>query len=303
MADDLSFTISANDQASKAVETVQKKIQGFGSDLAKMALGVAGPMALVSAGIGLVMDKWNEYKQAKIDAKNEAAKAEEEIQNAATEKEKEKIKERLDAYKKAEAEKTAALKAEEERRKKKLSLREEIQSLQEENTRGGKPLEGADLLNKLGDDVRDAYNKKRSYNITNRATDDMRLEAQLDYEKKLNAFLKEKNKQETENTKDKKDNVAKPEETKAVKDTIKVTVSSLREIGGGFAGENLDSGIERQIELAQKSTDLLGKIAENTSYMKTDSSGNPIDVGNTNFTITLPGGKEVSSVDFFQGNF
>lgn len=301
MADDLSFTISASDQASRVVETVQKKIQGFGTDIAKMALGFAGPMALVSAGIGLIMDKWNEYKQAKIDARNEAARAEEEIQNAATEKEKEKIRERLEAYKKAEAEKTAALKAEEERRKKKLSLREEIQSLQEENAREAKPLEGADLLNKLGNDVRDAYNKKRSYKMQNWVTDDVRLEAQLDYEKKLNAFLKEKNKQESENAKDKKDQVAKPEETKAVKDTIKVTVSSLREIGGGFAGENLDAGIERQIDLAQKNNDLLGKIAENTSYMKTDSSGNPITVGDTNFTI--PGGKTITAEQALSGNF
>lgn len=68
MADDLSFTISAEDQASRSIETVQKKIQGFGSDVAKLALGVVGPMALLQAGIGLVADKWNEYKQAQKDA-------------------------------------------------------------------------------------------------------------------------------------------------------------------------------------------------------------------------------------------
>ena len=68
MADDLSFTISAQDQASRAVETVQKKIQSFGSDVAKLALGVAGPMALLQAGIGYVTNKWSEYKQAQTDA-------------------------------------------------------------------------------------------------------------------------------------------------------------------------------------------------------------------------------------------
>ena len=285
MADDLSFTISAQDQASRVVDTVQKKIQNFGTDLAKMALGIAGPMALVSAGIGLIMDKWNEYKQSKIDAKNEAAKEEENIMKQATEKELANNKLRLEAYKKAEAEKTAALKAEEERRKRKLSLYEELQQLQEENARGGKPLEGADLLNKMGNDVRDAYEKMRSYNITNRATDDERLQAKVNYEKKLNEFYKEKNKQEEQTKKDlEQGKTTKPEETKAVKDTIKVTVSSLREIGGSFGGGDINTGVETQIELARKTVEVLTTIAQNTSYMKTDSSGNPITVGDTNFT-------------------
>ena len=73
MADDVSFTISASDQASKVVETVQKKIQDFGKDIAKLALGVAGPMAALQAGIGFVTDKWNEYKQAQQDAFDKGA--------------------------------------------------------------------------------------------------------------------------------------------------------------------------------------------------------------------------------------
>ena len=73
MADDVSFTISASDQASKVVETVQKKIQNFGSDIAKLALGVAGPMALLQAGIGYVSEKWTEYQQAQKDAFDKGA--------------------------------------------------------------------------------------------------------------------------------------------------------------------------------------------------------------------------------------
>mgnify|MGYP003337812585 FL=1 len=72
MADDLSFTISAKDQASAAVETVQKKIQDFGKDVAKMALGVAGPLALIQEGFAFAKNKIDEYKQSLIDAKNTA---------------------------------------------------------------------------------------------------------------------------------------------------------------------------------------------------------------------------------------
>jgi hypothetical protein len=307
MADDLSFTISAEDQASRTVDTVQKKIQGFGSDIAKMALGVVGPMALVTAGIGLVMDKWNKYQEDKKASREAFYRQQEESDKLAHDKENVEIQKTLEAYKKAEEEKTAKLKLEEERRLKKLNLREEIQALQEENARGGKPLEGVDLLNKLGNDVRDAYDKKRSYDITNRASDDVRLAAQYDYEKKLNAFLKEKNKQDEESKKDiekGKDN-SKPEETKAVKDTIKVTVSSLREIGGSFGNGDINTGIETQIELARKGNDLLTTIATNTSYLKTDNTGNPIMVGDTNFTI--PDGKggfrTVAPDLFLSGNY
>lgn len=68
MANDLSFNISARDQASKAVETVQKKIQGFGADLAKSFLTIAGPMAVVQMGISAIGEKLEEYKKKVAEA-------------------------------------------------------------------------------------------------------------------------------------------------------------------------------------------------------------------------------------------
>lgn len=63
MSNSLEFSINAKDNTSKVVDTVNKKINSFGSDLAKMALGVAGPMALVQAGIGAIGSAIEEYKQ------------------------------------------------------------------------------------------------------------------------------------------------------------------------------------------------------------------------------------------------
>lgn len=68
MANDLSFNISARDQASKAVETVQKKIQGFGADVAKSFLSIAGPMALVQMGISAIGNALEEYKKKVAEA-------------------------------------------------------------------------------------------------------------------------------------------------------------------------------------------------------------------------------------------
>lgn len=68
MANDLSFNISAKDQASKAVETVQKKIQGFGADLAKSFLSIAGPMAVVQMGISAIGEQLEEYKKKVAEA-------------------------------------------------------------------------------------------------------------------------------------------------------------------------------------------------------------------------------------------
>ena len=63
MANDMEFTISAKDQASKAVETVKKKLQNFGSDLAKMALGFAAPLALAQAAFSAIGDAIEEHKK------------------------------------------------------------------------------------------------------------------------------------------------------------------------------------------------------------------------------------------------
>jgi len=63
MADGLEFTISAKDQASKAVQTVQKKIQDLGKDLAKGFLSFAAPLTLVQSAISFVTDAIAEQKK------------------------------------------------------------------------------------------------------------------------------------------------------------------------------------------------------------------------------------------------
>jgi len=63
MANDMEFTISAKDQASKAVETVKKKLQNFGTDLAKLALGFAAPLALAQAAFSAIGDAIEEHKK------------------------------------------------------------------------------------------------------------------------------------------------------------------------------------------------------------------------------------------------
>lgn len=63
MSNSLEFSINAKDNTSKVVDTVNKKINSFGSDLAKMALGVAGPMALVQMGISAIGSAIEDYKQ------------------------------------------------------------------------------------------------------------------------------------------------------------------------------------------------------------------------------------------------
>jgi len=68
MANDLSFNITARDQASRAVETVQKKIQGFGADLAKSFLSIAGPMAVVQMGLGAIQEAIENYKKKVAEA-------------------------------------------------------------------------------------------------------------------------------------------------------------------------------------------------------------------------------------------
>jgi hypothetical protein len=68
MSNSLEFSINAKDNTSKVVDTVNKKINSFGTDLAKMALGVAGPMALVQAGISAIGNAIEEYKQKVAEA-------------------------------------------------------------------------------------------------------------------------------------------------------------------------------------------------------------------------------------------
>jgi hypothetical protein len=374
MADDLSFTISAEDQASRAVETVQKKIQNFGSDVAKMALGVAGPMALIGVGFDFVKSKIDEYKQSLVEAKNtilemanasaaagraltpgeayaksaednakitkqqeasrmydkEAVKSEisgnrgnlveeflttikltneqrqnyrsmsddklardqkffdfifQKLQQQSDEENKmaqtaiRLEKEKVEAVKKAEAEKTAAIKAEEEKRKKRVSTRQEIENLKIELANSGlEQLQGAELLKSLQTNVKIS---QRDYNNISQKVDSgadgYTQQDKLNAEKELlDAQLelaKETKKQSLE---------SKKPESAAAKQTVKLTVSSLREIGGSFGGGDVSTGLERQVELAQKSVEVLTTIASNTAP-KVDT-GKPAEVGSTNFT-------------------
>lgn len=68
MANDMEFTISARDQASRAVETVQKKLKSFGSDLAKMALGFAAPLALAQTAFSAIGDAIEAHKKKVAEA-------------------------------------------------------------------------------------------------------------------------------------------------------------------------------------------------------------------------------------------
>jgi len=374
MADDLSFTISAEDQASRAVETVQKKIQNFGTDVAKMALGVAGPMALIGVGFDYVKGKIDEYKQSLVEAKNtilemanasaaagraltpgerfaksaednakitkqqeasrmydkEAVKSEissnrgnlveeflttikltneqrenyrsmsedklardqkffdfifQKLQQQSEEENKmaqtaiRLEKEKAEAVKKAEAEKTAAIKAEEEKRKKRVSTVQEIEDLKIQLANSGlEQLQGPELLKNLQNNVKISQKdfEKISQKVDSGAkgyTPQDKLNAERDLIRAQVELANETKKQSAE--------VNKPTNLLA-KDTVKLTVSSLREIGGSFGGGDVSTGIERQVELAQKQIEVLGTIATNTAP-KTDA-GKPADVGQTNFT-------------------
>lgn len=70
MSDGLEFNISAKDQASKAIETVNKKIKDFGKDVAKSFLSFAAPLTLMQNGfaaIGDAIEDYNKRMQEAID--------------------------------------------------------------------------------------------------------------------------------------------------------------------------------------------------------------------------------------------
>jgi myosin protein heavy chain len=78
MSSGLEFNITARDQASAAVETVNKKIKNFGADVAKSFLSFAAPMALLQAGIGFVTNKVDEYNKRMEAAVENASKLKDE---------------------------------------------------------------------------------------------------------------------------------------------------------------------------------------------------------------------------------
>jgi hypothetical protein len=78
MSTGLEFNITARDQASKAVETINKKIKSFGADVAKSFLSFAAPLALMQSGIGFVTDKIAEYNARMEAAIDNASKLKDE---------------------------------------------------------------------------------------------------------------------------------------------------------------------------------------------------------------------------------
>ena len=373
MADDLSFTISAEDQASKAVETVQKKIQGFGSDVAKLALGVAGPMALLQAGIGYVSEKWTEYKKAQADAfeagakpmyeelkaqeaigeqlnknlsillamdkiKQETAKTSEDVRRQEDQaiesfkktqagqnfvsrytrynpemgneiytatREQELVAANAEgakelAKKKIRDDEAAAKKAAEDKEKQRQKelpqinkLNEEIKAQQKNIAMGGEST-GQNLLLDLEDNLKKA---QEAYDKIGESQDEQlkKATAQNELLKAQIALRNERNKQEQQAIKDQAELEAKKKKenedlikslANVEKTSSKLTVSSLREIGGSFGGGDISSGIERQVEIAQKQVEVLTTIAQNTAPKSDVGVSKPI--GDTNFTSEAP---------------
>jgi hypothetical protein len=383
MADDVSFTISASDQASKVVETVQKKIQNFGADVAKLALGVAGPMAALQAGIGYVGDKWAEYKKAQEDAFENGAKGTyEEVKaqeslgvqldknlsvllamakvKAENAKNIEDVKAQEDqaieafkntsegrAFTKAKTrqiiagqgtiavgpsreEYLAAARAEGEKQLQKINdekygpnsteesraridkakkdaeeqakkadsknsleniagTKEKINALQEDLANGG-PLTGSALIDSLKEKIKYA---QEEYDIIKegQSSEIERAEA---LEKLLKAQVALRNEQTKQAEAQAKIDEQKAKEAeaqkkieeqrlKAIKDADKLTVSSLREIGGSFGGGDVNTSMNTQIELAQKQVEALNKIVDNTQPR--ENIGTPSNLGGTNFTL------------------
>lgn len=285
MADDLSFTISAQDQASRAVETVQKKIQGFGSDVAKLALGVVGPMALLQAGIGYVTQKWQEYKEAQTQAFDKGASGTYEEVKA-----QESLGEQLDknlsillamAKVRAENAKSAEeLTNQENQAIKAFYDTEAGRKFKDENTSVESGLmmasreqilaaaraEGERLNAELARQQAEQKAKIQGPAIT----PDQR--ASLEEQNKINEEDKKRrasgafqNEQLGDFIKRFIQETAMPKQKtkEETKDDLKLTVSSLREIGGSFGGGDVSTGIERQIDLQQQQLDTLKEIKDN----------------------------------------
>lgn len=280
MADDLSITISAKDQASAAVETIQKKIQDFGKDVAKLALGVAGPMALLQAGIGYVSDKWNEYKQAQKDAfESGSALAYDEVKRQMA------VNEQLDkglayllAQKKVKQEllkDSEQIKIAEKQAIEEFKKTAEYKAVEREVYRRGstvKDREGfirdaaLEYGRKKENEAREAELKKlQGPFITDEQRTVLEEIAKINDElaKRGGKSLFDINALDRFTRNFKEESALPKQKTKeATKDDIKLTVSSLREIGGSFGGGDINTGIERQIAIAEKQLDTLNEIKD-----------------------------------------
>lgn len=78
MADGLEFNISARDQASKAIETVNKKIKDFGKDVAKGFLSFAAPLTLMQSGFSAIGDAIEDYNKRMQEAIDNGSKLKDE---------------------------------------------------------------------------------------------------------------------------------------------------------------------------------------------------------------------------------
>jgi hypothetical protein len=282
MADDLSFTISAQDQASRSIETVQKKIQGFGSDVAKLALGVVGPMALLQAGIGYVTEKWQEYKQAQQEAFDKGASATYEEVKAqeglgvqldknlsvllAMAKVKAENAKNVEDVKAQEDQAIEAFKNTPEGRAFTQAKTQRIMAGQGTITVGPSREDYLKAASELGATIRaaleasiqgpiitpeqqariDEENKFNEEDKKRRASGALQNEQIGNFIKRFTAetaMPKQKTKEET-------------------KQDLVLTVSSLREIGGSFGGGDVATGIEKQITLAEKQLDTLTEIKD-----------------------------------------
>jgi len=282
MADDVSFTISASDQASKVVETVQKKIQNFGSDIAKLALGVAGPMALLQAGIGYATQKWEEYKQAQQQAFDKGASGTYEEVKA-----QESLGVQLDknlsvllamAKVKAEnAKNVEDVKAQEDQAIEAFKNTPEGRAFTQAKTQRIMAGQGTVTVGPSREDYLKAANELG-------ATINAALEASIQGPKitaEQRARIDEENKFNDEDKKRRasgafqNDQIAsflkrftaetampKQKTKEETKQDLVLTVSSLREIGGSFGGGDVSTGIEKQITLAEKQLDTLTEIKD-----------------------------------------
>jgi hypothetical protein len=282
MADDVSFTISASDQASKAVETVQKKIQNFGSDVAKLALGVVGPMALLQAGIGYVTEKWQEYKQAQTDAFENGAKGTYDQLKAQTDlgMQLDKNLSILLAMAKIETERAKNaedIKAQEDQAIKAFLKTEEGVKFQQKHTVQStdesyylatrqQELEAARELGRIENERIQAENDQLndpSYSEKELKNFREMLEINKELEKRGGKSLFDISALDRFTKAFKEDSLLPKQKTKdAVKDDLKLTVSSLREIGGSFGGGDVNTGIERQITIQQDQLDTLKEIKD-----------------------------------------
>ena len=284
MADDLSFTISAQDQASRAVETVQKKIQAFGGDVAKLALGVVGPMALLQAGIGYVTEKWQEYKQAQQEAFDKGASGTYEEVKA-----QESLGVQLDknlsvllamAKVKAENAKNAEDVITQENKAIEAFYQTEAgRKFKDQNTGPESGLmmasreqilaaaraEGerinADLARKKAEELAKLQGPTITPEQRNRLEEENKINEE---DKKRRASGAFQNEQIGSFVKRFTEEMTKPKQKtkEETKDDIKLTVSSLREIGGSFGGGDVSTGIEKQIVLAEKQLDTLTEIKD-----------------------------------------